>query len=49
MKNRPRQPKGVSLSTIRFIEGVARKSRRAIRRQFVAADRRAFKGGLYHE
>lgn len=45
MKNRPRKPKRVSLSTVREVERIVRLGHRAIRRQFVAADRRLFKTG----
>ncbi len=40
MKTRPRQPKGVSLSTVRKVAAIAAQGSRAIRRSFVAADRR---------
>ena len=45
MKNRPRKPKGVSMSTVRVVERIVRLGSRAVRRQFVAADRRIFKMG----
>jgi hypothetical protein len=40
VKNRPRKPKRVSLSTIRLIEKIAQQGRRAIRRQLNSAVRR---------
>jgi hypothetical protein len=45
MKNRPRKPKGVSLSTVREVERIVREGSRAVRRQFTAADRYRLKGG----
>lgn len=53
MKNKPRKPKGISGSTVRYVERIARLGARAVRRQFVAVDRRALKragfteGGIY--
>ena len=50
MKTRPRKPRGISMSSIREIERIVRLGSRAVRRQFVAADRRTFRnGGLRHE
>ena len=43
--NRPRRRRGVSQSGLRFLERLARKGPRAIRRQFVAVDRDFLKGG----
>ena len=45
MKTRPRKPKGVSMSTVREVERIIRLGSRAVRRQFVATDRRQLKGG----
>jgi hypothetical protein len=45
MKTRPRKPKGVSMSTVREVERIIRLGSRAVRRQFVAADRSQLKGG----
>lgn len=45
MKTRPRKPKGISGSTVRYVERVAQLGERAIRRQFVAVDRALLKGG----
>ena len=40
----------MNLSTVRYIERVIRQGERAVRRQFVAADRRVFReGGRCHE
>ena len=45
MKTRPRKPKGISGSTVRYVERLAQLGERAIRRQFVAVDRRALRNG----
>ena len=48
--NRLRRRRGVSMSGIRKIESLVRLGERAVRRQFVAIDRRMItKGGLRHE
>jgi hypothetical protein len=49
MKTRLRNRSGISRSGLRKIERITAMGERAIRRSFVAADRRAFKGGLCHE
>jgi hypothetical protein len=50
MKTRPRKPKGVSMSTVREVIRIVRLGDRAVRRQFVAADRRAvIERGTRHE
>ena len=49
MKTKLRNRTGISRSGLRKIEAIAAQGERGIRRSFVAADRRAFKGGLYHE
>jgi len=49
MKTRPRKPRGVSMSTVREVERIVRQGERAIRRQFVAVDRRFLEGGHSRE
>ena len=43
--NRPRRRRGISQSGVRLIEAIVRRGSRAVRRSFVAADRRAFGNG----
>jgi hypothetical protein len=43
--NRLRRRRGVSMSSLQYIERIARLGERAVRRQFVAVDRRAIKEG----
>jgi hypothetical protein len=47
MKNRPRKPKGVSMSTVRFVERIARQGSRTTRRALSAWQRRRMEGGCH--
>jgi hypothetical protein len=45
MKNRPRKPRGVSMSTVREVERIVRQGDRSFYRQFNSARRRALREG----
>jgi hypothetical protein len=47
MKNRPRKPKGVSMSTVRVVERITRQGSRTTRRAVSAWQRRQMEGGIY--
>jgi hypothetical protein len=47
VKTRPRKPKGVSMSTVRVVERIARQGSRATRRAVSAWQRRQMEGGFY--
>ena len=47
MKNRPRKPKGVSMSTVRAVERIAGHGLRNTRRAVSAWRRRQMEGGFY--
>jgi hypothetical protein len=47
MKTRPRKPKGISMSTVRVVERIARQGSRVTRRAVSAWHRRKMEGGFY--
>ena len=47
MKNRPRKPKGVSMSTVRVVERIARHGLHNTRRAMSAWRRRQLEGGCH--
>lgn len=50
MKNRPRKPKGISMSSVREVMRLVRQGERAVLRSFVAVDRRVItEGGIIRE